>query len=965
MVDLSDLNPQQRQAVTHKDGPMLVVAGAGTGKTQVITQRIAWLIESGAAKPTEILALTFTEKAAQEMEDRLYDLIGWQSFQVALMTFHAFGTELLGRYASHIGRSIRGGLLNETQKALLIQQHIERAKLEYYGPQHSLFEFAESVVRYINALQNAGVSPKEYEAFCQKLSRQKTERHQLEIAEERDMARLYQLYDDIKLETGTFDYYDQLALSLEILKQRPNLASKLQREYHYVLVDEYQDTNKVQDDLLRAFIPKSGNIFAVGDDDQAIYGFRGADVANILNFSAHFNLKNPIVLTENYRSGQEILDAAYRLIKHNDPERLEARLKLNKQLKAQCTGSKVDFEPFASGQDEISGVVAAIAAKVKQGQPASDVAVLASSHAPLRTLAKALRAQELPFAISTQTNIFEQPELSQLWYLLEWIGFKASDEAISHVILGPFIGWKAEQLRALVVQSQTELAGLEDILRAEAETGDKPSQSLVKRLDEWRDWASVKPVSQLAHDLVFETGVVDKLIKLAERSDRVVQVFEDLKRLIDQMQDYESVTVLDQTLGGYLETFPKPPVIEVTEAVGDTEGVQLLTVHAAKGLEFNSVFLIGCTQRSWSVGNAGSFTREVPPELKAEEELPPEHEFRRLMYVAVTRAKQELKISCASRTADGRRQPVSRFVIEMFGKEVLEKINDNKEDKLQGILKKLQRNYPLKQYSEGRLPFETSDGWIELGVNDLGNYDFCPFEFYLEKGLGIRQPFGPQLAFGSAIHQAIDSFHKAARRGEKLTAAQLRKVIDEAWSDRGYPTKTATVQAQQLAYQTIERFVKREQSAGRVPVATEAPIRLEIPEAKLRLKGRIDAYFEIPGGIELRDYKTGRGKTDPEKLSKAAKDSFQLRSYALALEQTSGQAPALVTLDYVVTGMVGSAELSVTILNNHRQKLVGLAERIRQRDFAPRSTGVHRCAAFRYYGEEEADEVLTAETNNA
>jgi len=316
----------------HVDGPLLVVAGAGTGKTRVIAHRIAYLIAQGKAKPDEILALTFTEKAAQEMAERLYDLIGWESFTVPVLTFNAFGAELLGRFGTHIGRATRGGLINDTQKLLLLRQHLDDISLEYYGLQGDIIGLLERIVAYIGRLQNAGISPKRYRDFVVGLANEPGDYHSADIAEQRDLAAFYELYDKIKTETGTYDYYDQLAIPLRALEEKPNLAERLTKQYKYVLVDEYQDTSPVQDALLRQIVSPGGNIFAVGDDDQAIYGFRGADIENILHFTEHFRVAKPLALTHNYRSGQPILDAAYRLIRYNDPERLEAKLGLDKKL---------------------------------------------------------------------------------------------------------------------------------------------------------------------------------------------------------------------------------------------------------------------------------------------------------------------------------------------------------------------------------------------------------------------------------------------------------------------------------------------------------------------------------------------------------------------------------------------------------------------------------------------------------
>ncbi|MDB5178933.1 MAG: hypothetical protein JWN01_876 [Patescibacteria group bacterium] len=950
---LEGLNPEQRTAVEHTDGPLLVVAGAGTGKTQVITRRIAHLIARGKAKPTQVLALTFTEKAAREMQDRLYGLIGWESFQVPVMTFHAFGAELLGRFASHIGRSIRGGLLNDTQKALLLQQHVGRIELKYYGAQADLFEFLEGIVGYVGSLQNAGVSVGRYEEYVEGLRQDPGEMHPRDVDEQADLVQFYRLYEDLKAETGTFDYNDQLQLPLKILQERPNVAQRLAAEYKYVLVDEYQDTNAVQDALLRTFIGREGNLFAVGDDDQAIYGFRGAEIGNILAFADHFALGKPAVLVRNYRSGQAILDASYRLIRHNDPERLESKLGIDKRLIAQHNESTAEYVPYRTATDEQEGVLAAVAARLEAGEAPASMAVLAATHAPLRALAKAMRTRQVPFALSTTVNIFEQPELIGLWYLMKWLAMWADEEAVGHVIMGPFVGWSAEEYRRLLEVSREQMVSVEAALRAdESESG----RALVARLDAWREWARDLPVSQLAFRLVFETGRADAWREQAEESPRMVRVFEDLQRWFDQMQDFETMAV-NPALAEYSKAFPMPPALEVTEAVGDAEGVQLLTVHASKGLEFEAVYVIGCTQRSWSGGRG--LGRQVPEALRGGLELAPEHEFRRLMYVAATRARSSLVVSAPTRTAGGVKQAVSPFVAELFGAEA-----DGHEavgmvaDRIERVMSKLQRFYPMEgALADAKLPFETSDGWLELGVTSLSSYEYCPFEFYMTNVLQIKQPLGPQLAFGNALHKVFESYYRARLADSVRPAGELHTLLDELWSDRGYARRELAEADRALAHATLEVFLQREPGAPRRILGTEVPVRFEVPEAKLRLRGKIDAFFEVAGGVELRDFKTGRTKTDPEKLAKEAKVNLQLRTYALAYEALNGKAPAQVVLDYVVTGVEGVAELSPKILQNHRDKLVSLAAKIRNREFAPNPSPMHTCAAIRYYGTGEADEL--------
>lgn len=951
---LEGLNDEQREAVVHGQGPMLVVAGAGTGKTQVITRRIAYLIETGAAQPGQVLALTFTEKAAREMAERLYDLIGWPSFQVPVMTFNAFGAELLGRYATHIGRSIRGGLINETQKTLLLKQRIDEIEFEYFGLQPDMIEFLEKVVAYIGKLQNAGISSAGYDDFVAKLEVNPGEFHPADILEQRDLAHLYRLYEQVKESTGTFDYHDQLALPLRILQERPNLADRLSQQFKYVLVDEYQDTSPVQDALLRSFVKPDGNLFAVGDDDQAIYGFRGAEIDNILSFTEHFKVKQPTALVQNYRSGQPILDAAYRLIRHNDPQRLEVELGLDKRLKAQTGEGSVQFQAAAEPVAEQQAVVEAIGRRVKEGQEPGQIAVLARSNAVLRGYAKVMRASGLPFAVSTDINVFEQRELIHLWHLLEWLEHKSSDEAIGHVLLGPFFRWTAAQCRVLVELAKQELTDTEAALRKLAAEGDQNAADLVARLDAWRGWAAEDPVSRLSYRLVFETGLAERLIAQGQDSPRIVRVFEDLHLLLSHMQDFEAIEP-DGTLTAYLSTYPKPPQLEASEAVGDPDGVQLLTVHASKGLEFDTVYLVGCTARAWSEPPGTGL--EVPEALKQGRELSAIHEQRRLMYVAATRARRELWLSAPVATPSGNRSPLTPLVAELLGAEPAG-LGTAAEKRSEHTLQKLQRFFPLQSELPDKLPFETADGWLELAVGDLALYSADPHDFYVQKVLKISQPFGPQLSFGSSIHGAIQAYYDARLRGEAATLDEILARLDELWSERGYESRAQADLAKERAQRTVRRFYERSEANPRKVLSSEQPVKFELPQAKLRLRGRLDATFEVEGGLEVRDFKTGHLR-DEDTIERRIKDAssregFQLRTYALAIEQLTGTPPVLASLDYVVVGAEAGVQFTSRVLANHRERLETLAERIRQRDFAPPpNSPFHQSAAYRYWGTEE------------
>lgn len=952
-MDLGGLNEQQRQAVTHSVGPLLVVAGAGTGKTEVIAYRIAYLIESKLAKPQEILALTFTEKAAGEMIDRLDTLLGWSAHQVSVMTFHAFGAQLLVKYGHHHGLSNKAELITKNIKMLLLRQHLSEVNLSYYGAQSDLLDFLDGCISYIEGLQNNDISVLEFSKYVNSLKASPVA-HKMDIEEAEDRLKLYELYTTLKRRYGLIDHHDQIALPLELLSKRPNIAKRLAGQYRFVLVDEYQDTNASQDELLRAFLPKDGNIFAVGDDDQAIYGFRGAKVENILNFAEHFAAKKPVVLTANYRSTQKILDHAYKMIKHNDPDRLEAKLGLNKQLKSQVAGQEPRIETFLSFQDEAAGVADMIEVQIKKLDP-ENIGVLATTHAALQSLARVLRRRGVPHRLISTVKIFEQKELLHLWYLLRWLAMNADDEAVTQLLMGPFFNWSSGKVRVLTEFAKKELITLEQALEQIA-SGNAEAGEVVEKLKLWRQWANTINVSELAYRLVTETGLSETWIDQAGNSPRMVQVFEDLQLLLRQMQEFEGIAG-DKTLAGYLNLFPQPPDLEASEVYGEEGGVALLTVHASKGLEFDTVYLINNTREAW-IDKAIPLQADIPAELKRSQlELGPEHERRRLMYVAMTRAKNQLVLTASQMSQSGRVRRLNPFMLEAFEPDQLKPSRPIQlTNKLEQAIDNFGRFAPSQaEWRSNRLPFESADGWLELNITDLDKYINCPYEFYLEKVLKISSPMGPAIQFGSLLHDLFNDYYQAEMLGEKLSLPELSRRLEERWSDRGYRTTAEAESAKKRAESTLKAFFTREENRSERIKNSEEPINLKIPEARLKLKGRIDAIFETASGLEVRDFKTGRLR-DKDRLDDKAKNNFQLRTYALAAQEMTGKIPEKVVLDYVVTGVEGEAKLTPKILENHRHKLAQIADGIRARNFEPSKNMYHKCIAHKYWGSEDTDE---------
>jgi len=379
---LADLTDAQRDAVIHGDGPVLIVAGAGTGKTRVLTRRVAHLIASGRARPQEILAVTFTEKAAAEMEERVDLLTPLGQSNVAIATFHAFGDQIVREFALELGIGSELRVLSDAEQAIFLRAHLFELPLRHYRPLGDPTRHLRSLITLFSRARDEDVSPEEYRAYA-KAQRQHSEANPDDTGlaesseQQEELAEAYAAYEALKARNGVLDFADQISLALRILREHPAAARRLRQRYRFVLVDEFQDTNHAQFEVLQLLCGEHRNITVVGDDDQSIFKWRGAALSNMVMFREAFPEAKVVTLTQNFRSHQRILDAAYRLIRHNDPDRLEVQLGISKRIwSTRDEGTAAEFLPFATASDEADSVAERIAHGMATGRDAGEFAIL-------------------------------------------------------------------------------------------------------------------------------------------------------------------------------------------------------------------------------------------------------------------------------------------------------------------------------------------------------------------------------------------------------------------------------------------------------------------------------------------------------------------------------------------------------------------------------------------------------------
>ena len=618
---LRSLNDVQREAVQHTDGPLLILSGAGSGKTRVITHRIAYLIKHHKVSPFRILAVTFTNKAANEMKDRLDALVeGGVSRELWVATFHATCARILRRDIEKLSKDAAS-------------EGVSQSKKRAYTRDFTIFDTSEQATLVKDVLRQLNYSDKQYNprAVLSLISRAKNEsispRKYAEIADgyfERIVAEVYPLYQDALRLNNSLDFDDLLLFTVKLLNENPEICESYQNKFEYILVDEYQDTNRCQYELVRLLTGAKQNICVVGDDDQSIYAFRGADIRNILDFEQDYPNTRVLRLEQNYRSTQNILDAAWNVVQNN-----KAR-KPKKLWTEQEDGEQVTCYEAMDENDEAGYVGTQIEDWNTEGVDYKDFAVFYRTNAQSRIFEEAFRAANIPYQIVGGVGFYDRMEIKDLLAYLRVMCNPNDSMSLRRIINVPSRGIGATTLERLI-----DFAAAEDITLFEAAqrvdeitTINRGLQAKVKRFTKIFDEfdASVLPTDALDYVLKV-TGYLKNLEAQSKNNIEAQNRVENIEELINAVIEYED-NESEPSLSDYLENVALIADVDAMET-DSTDMVTLMTLHSAKGLEFPFVFIVGMEEGYLP------HQRSISTESELEEE-------RRLCYVGITRAMEQL-----------------------------------------------------------------------------------------------------------------------------------------------------------------------------------------------------------------------------------------------------------------------------------------------------------------------------------
>jgi DNA helicase II / ATP-dependent DNA helicase PcrA len=955
-LDLAKLNKEQKEAVCHGEGPLLIVAGAGTGKTTVITQRIAYLIDKEEIKPEDILAVTFTEKAAEEMEERVDKLLPYGYVDLWISTFHSFCERVLRDYALDVGLPADFKILDGTAGWLLVYKNLDKFDLDYYKPLGNPTKFIMALLSHFFHCKDQAIYPEDYLKYADKLKTRDDAPEDDETERIKEVANAYHTYQKLLLENSALDFGDLINYCLKLFQKRPKILQKFQEKFKYVLVDEFQDTNWAQYELIKMIAAPKNNLTVCADDDQAIYRWRGASFSNIVQFKKDFLKAKQVSLVKNYRSCQNILDLAYKFIKANDPDRLEFVNKISKKLVAKddCQGN-IEHIHAKTLDEEVSKTVKKIAEILKEDKEANynDFAILVRANDAANPFIRALEKAGLPYQFMASRGLYAKPVVLDVISYFKLLDNYHESSAVYRILNLPFLEISPQDIMKLMHYSHKKTLSLYEAMEQLpliSDIGPDSQQKISEIL------AMVKKHTLIAKD----KSVSEILVTFLNDSDYL--------RYLVNREDNEQLGYLDQFLKrikAFEETTIEPSLYNFMREINleidsgeegklefdpeaGPEMIKVMTIHGAKGLEFKYVFLANMVDKRFPTQERKDLI-ELPEDLI--KDIKPTgdvhlQEERRLCYVAMTRAKRELYFTSAEDYGGQRKKKLSRFMIEMGYHEKIQNPNSKIQNKL--LEKSEIQNTKYKIQNTGYLPDHFS-------YSQLAAFDKCPLQYKFAFILKVPTRGKAVFSFGKTMHATLHDFLKLANeggdkkqtdlfgfsgKGQKvakpvgLTFKTLEDIYEKNWINEWYETKKQKDDYFKLGKEIIKEFYQEfEKNPPKIlkienNLALEMPFNLKIGDSKLF--GVIDRMDEKDGGVVIFDYKTGTSK---EKLDADAKE--QLLLYQIACEEIFGLKPNSLTYYYLNDGkkatFLGSDEDKAAL----KEKIIAETEQIKKSNFKP------------------------------
>ena len=962
-------NDAQLRAIAHGDGPLLVIAGAGTGKTRVITERIRYLLESDPTLSGEsILGLTFTDKAAAEMKSRVVKSIGERGKSVTLKTFHGFCESLLRDVdAGHV-------MLDKVDHWILLRLNLRRLQLDRYRRLAEPGQFLSDFIEFFSRCQDELVSCEDYRRYADQLGVElDAERSQLDedtlrereeaIAREYEIARAYQGSEELLREKKRSSFGSLITGAVELLEHDADLRAALRSRYRYILVDEFQDTNIAQLRLLELLANETKNIFAVGDNDQAIYRFRGASFGSFKLFLERFagwregedSSRFRVSLTENYRSTPNILRVASQVIGMNT---VTADFPKKTLTANRPEGEKVRAVELSDPEAEANWVASEIDRLHRAGRRWRDLAVLYRAHHHRDELVRELSRRKVPFVIS-RLSIFEHPLVKDLIAYLRLIAKPFDDIAAARALAAPAWGLKPADLVRLAERGRKNRKKLFDELQSpQASLPFTPTSSRVNELLEFLATQRKGLYRRTAAEILSDVLQWLEVFERATEQDRAY-----VKRLPEFLKTWEpkSDTRSLPEFVEYLEYFDQAGGTICLEEDAPGDAVQLMTVHGAKGLEFSHVFVLRVNRGkfpAWERPHVFEFPARLMKEGTPEEHFHNQEE-RRLFYVALTRAQERLTITSVT-------EPKGK--VPPFVEDTLLDPTVKRRDILQlkpkvaavtvpatdGVQRTASQQESLFSPRAGNPKvFSRIAEWaetfhppspepLELHPSAVQSYRGCPQRYLFSSLWSLQEGPKGTLTFGRVMHSTIRRFMAELKRGNRLPFDEIARIYETEWSDKGYEDDYQEGEYKKDGLEQLRVFHESLGSQTLQILQIEKPFELPV-ENNVILKGRIDQINSLGhNDVEVVDYKTGK----PQKQTEARKD-LQLSVYAIATREILELNPVRLVFHYLQDNERLESTRDAKQLDETLRIVQEVAADIRASNFPAKESFACRACAYR------------------
>jgi len=906
------LNAAQKEAVDTIEGPVIVIAGPGTGKTTILTLRIANILKVSDTEPEQILALTFTESGVTAMRRKLLEVIGSDAYRVKIFTFHGFCNSVIEEFPQYFPRIIGGAPAGDIDQIKIIQELLEDNKWDKLTPYGNPLFYVYAIKSHISDLKREGISAEIFEDFIRK------EKDRLENAEDtvhtkgahkgkvkaphlkalerhvrdEEFARIFTLYEESLAENNLFDFDDSIGEAVKALKENEDLKQILQEEHQYLLADEHQDTNTAQNTILEllADFHDNPNIFIVGDEKQAIFRFQGASLSNFLYFGEKYPATKRIRLDQNYRSTQPILDASFKMISENEtPTDLKVDLQANRDHLA----PHIDLFEADSEDQEISHLIGCVKREIAEGKDPSSIACIVRHNKDILLLARYFGAAEIPVVMHSNKNLLTEPFTLHILQSLRVLGNLTNSVALTEALFAPF--WEIDYLEIHTL-SQMAYRNREQSAFEILKEGPK-HKDLARTLQDLAEKSLQTPVMDFLEEFWYESESLSYSLGIgpeSEEYDIIQALYQEARKLSEKhpearLEDFVSHLLSLQEYGNLSGG-----------KVKGAEGVQLMTAHRSKGLEFDTVFVPFLHDKKWSGRKSTSYFSS--PVIGFESDISDE---RRLLYVALTRAEQNLTLSYHTQNPEGKELLPSRFLSELDSNIIEHKACDSESIVI----------IPTKKIQEKTPEFEsllkvTRDYILNksLSITALNKFTDDPWHFFFVTILRVPQTLSLPQVYGTAIHDVLHHYQTQFQIGKTLSEdEQMDHFTSEvSKSSLTEPNKKTLIEKGQRSLSGyISSHVWNKDTQTEKKFRADLMIDIEGSQ-EVSFTGIIDVIeVNAPraGDTTVIDFKTGKPKSRNALLGKTQGESGdyykQIIFYAWLLQKNGQDTPKQGIIEFV------------------------------------------------------------------